>query len=462
MNSKKLILVNLKLMNRFFLILLFFSFLGCSQNETKIGIEVCAHFNNADATIIQCSDQYYNQTATYNINRQYSAEVAEFEALKSNIPIHVFEEKVERGLKEFVGMGRGGVSMYYPSCSKEYRKTALDSIIKELEGVYGRKPTTIAYGCGKTNYSEDLPNYILGGRNSSYGSPKMLNKNIPVCTYYGEGFGESSIYDVSSSSFIRNRLNSSRSWANVIVDNLSELESLDFIEKEVERAVSNNGFYVDFMHWHIGDVKGKNAQKFIPKLFNTINKAVKGNYISKVDYNQAIEYQYAKSSIDSVSLVEKKDYYLIKVYTNQRYKKIDYSVIKTPVSFKTLINIEELMNLGGDDIESVSKVNGAIIINALINFNEKVNVIKVNKKVESKFLSLTCDAIYEDNKIYSEYPIKVTFFKKNKNDFKVEIIKRSLEFKTVHTFDLDVYSNEYDYYAGIINKLGESKIIKIE
>lgn len=328
---------------------IFVVFLNCKNYETKIDIKVCEHFNNADATIIQCSDQYYNQTATYNIHRQYSAEVAEFEALKNNIPIHVFEEKVEPGLTEFIKMGRGGLGIYYPSCSISYKTSLLDSIAENLNTVYGRIPSTLAYGCGKTYYSDSLPNYILGGRNSSFGSPKSVKNGIPVCTFYGKGLGNASVYPVESTSFRKNRLCSSRSWANVINGGLTEEQSLNFIKNVVKNTISTKGFYLDFMHWHIDDINNKNAQKFIPKLFSAINEAVDKNYIAKVDYNQAIEYLYAKESIDSVSLVEKKEHYQIKVYTSKKHEDIDYSVIKTPVSFKTTINIDDvdMHKLGG-------------------------------------------------------------------------------------------------------------------
>jgi hypothetical protein len=464
MNLKRRTPVNLEQMNRYFFWIIIFLFFACNNDEAQIGIEVCEHFNNADATIIQCSDQYYDHTATYNINRQYSAEVAEFEALKNNIPIHVFEEKTERGLKEFIQMGRGGLSAYYPSCFFEYKKSKLDSILEVLSTVYGRNPTTIAYGCGKTHYRDSLPNYILGGRNSSHGSPSTVSKGIPICTYYGNDSGDPSIYPVQSASFIKSRLCASRSWTNVLVYDLSEEESLSFIKNEIENTISKSGFYLDFMHWHIDAKESKNAQKFIPKLFNTFKEAIANSYVAKVDYNQAIEYLYAKSSIDSVSLIEEKEFYQMTVYT-KKHEDIDYSVIKTPVSFKTLIDIknEELNKLGGENIKSITEIKDKLIINAFIDFNKKVNKIVVYKNAEPKFLSLECEAYFKDNAIYSKNPIKVTFFRKDKHDeeYKVEIIKRSLNFKLKHEFKIDSDPDKYNYFAGIINQLGESKIIKI-
>jgi len=59
--------------------------------------------------------------------------------------------------------------------------------------------------------------------------------------------------------------------------------------------------------------------------------------------------------------------------------------------------------------------------------------------------------------------IRVTFFKKEKteSDFKVQIVERSFGFKKEHSLSLKRNNIEYDYYAGVINELGESKMIKI-
>ncbi|MDO6595886.1 hypothetical protein Q4512_03105 [Oceanihabitans sp. 2_MG-2023] len=445
-------------------VLLFFS---CQEKETQLGVKVSSHFNNADATIIQCSDQYYDNSATYNKSRQYSAVVAEFESLKHNIPIHVFEEKVERGLKEFLEMGRGGVSAYYPSCSENYRASLLDSILDNLKLVNNRRPTTLAYGCGKNYYYDSLPNYILGARNSSLLPVYALKEGVGICTYYGKDAGNPSIYPVGDFSFLRNRPSASKSWANVISDGLSEKESLSFIKKEVKKTITNKGFYLDFMHWHINEIKGKNAQQFIPKLFKTLNEAIGSSYIAKVDYNEALEYLYGKQTIDSVSLFENKDAYIMRVYINRKKKEIDYNVIRTPISFETEIKTTEssLMEFWGNNIQSVTKVKDKIIFNALIDYTKKLNKFIIYKQANKQtiFLPLEYEVSFNDSIIQSNYPIKISYFKKEKRneDYKVEIVDRSLKFKKEHALRFDRNNIKYNYYAGVINKLGESKLIKI-
>lgn len=115
-------------------------------------------------------------------------------------------------------------------------------------------------------------------------------------------------------------------------------------------------------------------------------------------------------------------------------------------------------------MESITKAKNKIIVNTFIDFNKKVNKIIVNKDARSKFLAMECKASYKNGLIQSKTPIKVTFFRKDKNDdsYKVEIIKRSLNFDTKHEFKLETNSKKYDYFAGIINQVGESKIIKFE
>lgn len=461
-NLKKQTAINLTQMNNFLKIFILLLFFSCNKEGDLIDVKVCKHYNNADATIIQCSDQYYNQKATYNLSRQYSAEVAEYNALKYNIPIHVFEGKVEHGLKDYLEMGRGGVSAYFPSCSEEYSEIVLDSILNTLKTVYGKRPTTMAYGCGKTQYGTSLPNYILGGRNSSHGSPKALKKGIPVCTYYGKNSGDPSIYTVDSVSFIRNRLNASRSWANIISNGSTEEESLSFVKKEIEKTISNSGFYLDFMHWQIDEINGNNAQQFIPKLFKSMGEAINKSYTAKVDYNQAIEYFYGKEAIDSISLVEKTNFYEMSIYVKKKFDKIDYSLITTPISFETPISIEKANKLGGKNIKSITFRNGKTIINAFIDFTKPITKIIITKNKESKFLAYKFDVQQENNTILTTDLTKATFFQKNKKDYKVKIIKRSLNFSERHKFEFNTDSNNYDYYVGVINKLGESKLIKVE
>ncbi len=462
MSLKKQIAVSLMQINKIITVGFILLFLSCQEKGTQLDVKVSSHYNNADATIIQCSDQYYNQLATYNTSRQYSAEVAEFNALKYNIPIHVFEGKIEHGLKDYLDMGRGGVSAYFPSCTEEYSEKMLDSILNVLTPVYGRRPTTMAYGCGKTNYADSLPNYILGGRNSSGSTPKTLKLGAPVCSYYGKDAGDPSVYPAESFSFLRNRLNASRSWVNIIMDDLSEEESLSYVKTEVEKVISNKGFYLDFMHWHIDEYKGKNAQQFIPKLFQSMGEAINKSYIAKVDYNQATEYFYGKEAIDSVSLVEKADVYEISVYVKKKFDKIDYDVIKTPISFQTNISLENAQKLGGEDVKSVTFRKDQTIINAFVDFNKPVNKIIIDKNNGSKFLTLKFDVSQKNNAILTTDVTKATFFQKNKEDYKVKIIKRSLTFSKNHEFAFKTDNSDYEYYVGVINKLGESKLIKVE
>lgn len=468
MNSKKQIVASLMQTNKLIFIFLIVINISCKTKPVTYKVEVAKHFNNAQATIIQCSDQYYNQTATYNQYRQYSAETAEFYALKYNIPIHVFENKVEKGLQSFVEMGRGGVSMYYPSCTKEYDSLYLKQITNDLQKVYGKQPTTLAYGCGKSHYSSLLPKAILGGRNSSRGTPNGLKSGTPICTFYGNQSGESGNYPVNTSSFIKNRLSASRAWDLKHTDNLTDEEVLSFLETEVKRTINNNGFYIDFMHWHIDEFKGINAQEFIPKLFKSFSNAVDNNYISKVDYNQAIEYFWGKQAIKNVEMNEFENHFTLTVQLKELNPDIDYTLIQTPMSFvvKNSDKYQTYTNInfyGGQNVHSIVTIEGNIVFNVFLDFNNTTNTIKIDKQTVSKLKELNYTLKSNKNTIESTQPIKVTFFEQIKGDeaHKIRILSRSLKYDTKHTINTSLLKENCNYFAGTINELGESKLIEM-
>ena len=193
-----------------------------------------------------------------------------------------------------------------------------------------------------------------------------------------------------------------------------------------------------------------------------MGEAINKSYIAKVDYNQATEYFYGKEAIDSVSLVEKADVYELSVYVKKKFDKIDYDVIKTPISFQTNISLENAQKLGGEDVKSVTFRKDQTIINAFVDFNKPVNKIIIDKNNGSKFLTLKFDVSQKNNAILTTDVTKATFFQKNKEDYKVKIIKRSLTFSKNHEFAFKTDNSDYEYYVGVINKLGESKLIKVE
>ena len=117
---------------------------SCNSEKTKIAnidASLCLHANCADATIMQVTDQYFppDHKFVMNDSRKYGAAWAEFLAFKYDIPLHVFEQEIKGdAFEEFLETGRGGTSVYYPSCFKEYSESRLTSIVEELESSYGK------------------------------------------------------------------------------------------------------------------------------------------------------------------------------------------------------------------------------------------------------------------------------------------------------------------------------------
>ena len=115
-------------------------------------LEVCRHYNDADATVMQVTDQYFpfDWSQYKNDARRFGSSYAEFLAFKHNIPLHVFEHESKQGsLEKFMQTGRGGASMYFPSCNVKFTRKKLNEIRGKVASASGYRPSTISYGCGK-------------------------------------------------------------------------------------------------------------------------------------------------------------------------------------------------------------------------------------------------------------------------------------------------------------------------
>jgi hypothetical protein len=226
-----------------------FLFSGCdSKIKKNLVTSVCEHYNCADATVLQVTDQYFPPYSSNvrNNSSKYGAIWAEFLAFKYDIPLHVFEQNIKgNGFKAFLQTGRGGASVYYPSCFEPYRITKLDSILIEIGKAYGRKPTTISYGCDKTTYADSLPLYILGGRNSLFFSAELGMNSI---TWYGPGAGIKYQKDFSKREIILSRSAGGRFYTDIQRDDVSVLEAQNFVQEQVGKTIKTHGFYTNFMH----------------------------------------------------------------------------------------------------------------------------------------------------------------------------------------------------------------------
>lgn len=446
-----------------------------ATSEMNTNIEVSAHYNGADATVIQLTDQYfppYNSNIRSD-NRKYSSAWAEFLAFKYNIPLHVFDQNVKGAMfKAFLQSGRGGASVYYPSCVTSYRKGKLDSIISEIASVSGRRPTTVSYGCGKTSYADSLPPYILGGRNSSF---IHIKRGMDAITWYGTGYGNANRKNFIKQNLSLNRSSGGRFYSDITTKNITVTEAARFVETQVRKTVDTAGFYTNFMHWH-DQYKNKKGVLIegvavMEQLFDAMNKGLIGSRNSYLDYNEAVEYLYAKESVNAVTLeVDSEEQISIKL-THSKKRERDYSVIVTPISIKI-----EKNTLQHFDIEKVAKQERIVSIfedeahyyvNILLNYEQKeTNVILTYGEKNYEVLDLNQKFKIKKgilfNQVSGNMPAKFVLFRRKvgAKEFEIELVDRRSNFE--EKYEPPNFEEGYDYFCGAITRTRQSALIHIK
>ena len=448
---------------------------SCKEDKRPLNIidvKVCEHFNGADATILQVTDEFFPTTWEdhENDSRKYSTTWAEFLAFKYNIPVHVFERNVKGDeLEDFLRTGRGGVSVYYPSCLKTYREKKLRSILNDLKSVYGRRPTTLSYGCGKTHYRDSLPKHIIGGRNSSSVGPSSARDAV---TWYGDGNGFAGSIDFTDTKNILSRESAGRFYRDIQRDGVNVDSASTFVTAQVEKTIAQNGFYVNFMHWqdYYESKEGKLLEgvNLLPQLYEAMANGVTSAKIAKVDYNEAIEYLYAKEAVDSVALITYSNSDPELFISVKKLRLIDYSVIATPITVSIKKSSIENININqielNDQIISVIEDETRVYLNVIFDFKEDEEYIPIEFGEQRETYSAFVKSQLKQKNgelIVASQPSKFVLFRRKKNgeDYAIEIVDREYDYSK--TYKLDKLDNDYDYFCGAINEARESTLLKL-
>ncbi|MCP4977257.1 MAG: hypothetical protein GY931_13945 [Maribacter sp.] len=448
---------------------------SCELKKIETDFEICEHYNNADATIIQVTDQYFpaNWKPFQKDSRKYSSSWAEFLAFKYNIPIHVFEYKIKGNeFKDFLAMGRGGASVYYPSCSLAYKDSILNNIVNELTVLYNKRPTTVSYGCGKTHYRDSLPKHILGGRSSSY--IKFNSNNNNEISWYGDDSGHSTYIDFSNTQNIVSRPSNGRFYSDILGNGASLEDASLFVEEQVKKTVAKRGFYMNFMHWHDFYIKKETGKilegvPLMKFLFKSMSQGVKNSNIAKLDYNEAIEYLYAKEGLVTAILEVMNDKADIVVRTETTREK-DYSAIQTPITLRihkdSIKNVNYKLFSISERIVSVQQDPKFIYFNIILDFAVDVERINISmKREETEIPNLWSQPSLKLNKIknqvISSEPVRFTLFRKKEMDeeYQVEIVDR--QYDLLLKYSLKKLDSNYNYFVGAIDDQNESSMIEI-
>lgn len=442
---------------------------GRNLSRRVPGAVVCEHYNGADMTMIQVTDNYYppGWKVFQSDKRSNGAAWAEFLAFKYNIPLHVFLNETQ--LLQSTGFektGRAGISVYYPSCTIKYGKKKLDSYITDIKSLTHRTPTTLAYGCGKTDYAAELPAYILGGRNSEY---TAWDSGDTAITWYGKGCGYAGETDFSNTENIRCRPSAGRFYSDM--RNGASLEqAAAFAGDQVRIAAANHGFYVNFIHWHDMDANGviPFGVEVMEPLFEAMALGADGVATAKVDYNQAVEYLYLKEAVSHLSAQNSGKHLELDIRLDKS-REIDYSVIATPLTLRLSLppnrypDSRKLLNHTA--IHSIRQQDGFFYVN--LNLNAALDEFHISLPLtrRKQFYPAPAEVPHLTynpgaQTVFSTIPSLFVLFRRAANalSYEVEVAGRTITPSI--TYQMPYTEEGYRYFVGAITPDGESSMIE--
>lgn len=318
--------------------------------------------------------------------------------------------------------------------------------------------SAFSYRNGRNDSSSVYIPYFLGARNSdstTSGNATIMNPELIRSL------------DINKSSSTRTW----DAWQNMGAFT-TFADSLNYTKTQIERAISNGGWWQDFIHWH--SVYDTNTLQYFGQMFAGVDAQINGRDVWRAGYGEVLEYFYLKEQIDIVGsfVREGKLYFYYRI--NDKFKEtntngisndVDETMLNTPVS----ISISTLNTpLAGMDIicEQASlirkiDVNTWIISVPLIRKIDGEIVSFQIKQGSGSYYSNTKPAISRSvNTFTSTVPSKWVVWRKAAADGlnMIREVARDNVLKTSFTHTIEA---GYNYYIGAISKFGHSSLIEI-
>jgi hypothetical protein len=205
-------------------------------------------------------------------------------------------------------------------------------------------------------------------------------------------------------------------------------------------------------------------------LFQAMHEGIGEARNSYLDYNEAVEYLYAKEAVDSLVILGITDENVKIKVIHSKKREADYSVIATPVTIKVPKNLVKAYAMErtkkDPNIASIFKDEHYYFVNVLLNYEQPETVISLLKG-DKRYSILRIDNPVELkqgwllNTVRANVPAKYVLFKRKKGakEYELELVHRMLSFSEKYNLpDLD---GGYDYFCGAISSTRNSKLIEI-
>ena len=316
--------------------------------------------------------------------------------------------------------------------------------------------TAGSFANGRHEASRLLPPEMIGMRSSGYSN---------------QGDANISYSDIGRAALLNND-STTRTWDAVRANQFStQADSLIYTRTQIQRAISSNGWFSDFMHWH--SLYDFDDTPFFDTFYGAINDEIGAADVWRAGNNEVAEYIMLKDSIDKLGSFEADSavYLFVRftdIYAKQSGDGIPYALpelqIKTPLSIKIDLTGTALAgkNIDCSDALSVrSLASNQWVVNIKIGeltdnyFTFKVHESEDNTKQYTPSRPILTRL---NNTVTSDIPCKFVLWRKLSSDDDYEIT----EVLRIQNITTEVHHNfepGYTYYVGGISIFRNSSLI---
>lgn len=359
---------------------------------------------------------------------------AEINAFKNNLQLTILvnpttDSSYTEEIKGALETGRISAGLYF----RANISTSIQSQLNWYVNTFGKLPSYWSYGNGVRDYDEFVLSNGLVSRLSQSGE-------------HSYDFNERLGHKVSS-------------VFNYDVRDNGQAQALIDAETNLSNAISVEGWFNDFSHWHWANQYGDKNQlelflKGQKELLNNVN------YIS-LGAGEAVEYMWLRNQFKRAGIYQDGNELVIisdvRNTENIPYKAIDESLSLEVDLTDTILEGKEIE--GNTDILKTD-VN-SYIVQIPYSIRDGFRTARLKETSEPKYIdlsvpTLTINVLTNQIEVSADKQTNAVLFKvpKNGNYYESEIVERNNTMEHSHIFD--VLDSNYDYYVGAITEHKQS------
>ncbi|MCJ1656686.1 hypothetical protein MT342_08720 [Staphylococcus sp. NRL 21/187] len=239
--------------------------------------------------------------------------------------------------------------------------------------------------------------------------------------------------------------------------------ALENSKNNLSKAITNNGWFNDFSHWHWASSYGDKNQW--SQFFEQQRNLIGSNKVVSLGIDKAFEYQYLRNMVQSIYLVENNGTYYVQVETKDEYKP---SLPKQSIKTKLSVHLDlENTPLEGKDITSTTEIKKVDINRFIVEVpyvkGNGFSIVEIKSTTNPTYMNFELPKISFVElsgltlKINTDQPTNVVVFTcdKDAETYNSKIAVRDNTMSTAHTLTLTDISNK-DIYVGVITKTKQS------